>query len=1047
MPAKKNNSADPPRGRERPKAGFVIKGRQKLKQDLENGGIQLTGDTAREAQLANEDYGVPTERQDRTRKPVWLQHVDWQAKGWVQIASINTENFPQWFDDQKNDYQPQGKRAESKIVSLTHFGHPGDSPYDIRARKFVAYWSKEGSQELRTWAIEEQRPVWRWQYFCAGVHDRPLAEEKVVPDTVEEDGEGSESGSDDGEEPGDEVEEHRGRDKRCGSGVRLQAAFLANYGAQFELTADNLAQVKIWQWSEHDDVLPSQLPHLMISRILRLQIRDRFRRFGAKVTTIQRDLVQHFMRKQPSGMEEPLPPHRIPTTKQISSMMSSARQQERLDRNPFRTTWLMVKRNPHDMYNYNPHDFTQDDSKSKFMVAIIDNFSLDSTILNIAGPNGTVFVDSTHRLQNKNRAATTALCTANTKLHMMPEPEFMLPGAYLISTNIKAGTIKDFIVETVKKIVARAKEVAADKSKIQHRDPAMLDRIFARCQDIAANGFDLTNINMDKSRSQYNSVIEALRALGIDYVFIRLCQFHVIQVLIRFDADNGHQGIGFAIPDDTKFRIIMLFHALQRCREWKDWEETKQLLGATDREALAAQAAAEQEARARSQPQDPAAPVEAQSQPKIRNPPKPHTNQAKADGRSCLEVVQAYFNDNWFVHPWIPTFTDIGMPPRQSRDSTWNTNNWAETAFKKFNTIFLGNKQNKRIDRLAETILNHHLVFSAISEPRIERPGQKLWLYGMPPIAFGKKTCCGLPVMHTLLLTPLGCTCKEYEQTGKDCIDILAARMLLSNGPIADWEVAEYYTEKDFGADGRTRGTGRKKKKAGSESQDSQGKLPYDETWEEELDTVLAKLHVLSKPEQDHGAEPYFGEVQVGKGGRPPHARPLHPWRRKNHPHTYATPGKYSYSPRFVKKRGPPKRRHLYWNSLFPATHGLVDAQIAAYRQCARRHAMMGVFSANPSGPRGAAGKNRETYGDSSSDSEFYQAPDDNAEFLNTEDLALNTMDPARWSRERYELRQDELRLFFSCQNDSSIAIEQGMVFLCGTPDVHSSRKFAPWTG
>ncbi|KAJ7660424.1 hypothetical protein B0H17DRAFT_1185359 [Mycena rosella] len=291
MPPKKNNSADPQRGWGRPKASFVIKGRQKRKQDLEKlfnrqdtpdpetpdpestsgGGIQLTGDGARETQLANKDY---------------------RAKGWVQIASVNTENVPQWFDDQKNDYQPRGKRAESKIVSLTHFGHPGDSPYNIRARKFMARWSKEASQELRTRVIEEQHPVWRWQYFCAGVRDCPLAEEKVVPDTVEEDGEGSESGSDDSEEPEDEVEEHRSREKRCGSGVRLQAAFLANYGAQFELTADNLAQVKIWQWSEHDDVLPSQLPHLMISRILRLQIRDCFRDFWSQEEGIQK-LYQH----------------------------------------------------------------------------------------------------------------------------------------------------------------------------------------------------------------------------------------------------------------------------------------------------------------------------------------------------------------------------------------------------------------------------------------------------------------------------------------------------------------------------------------------------------------------------------------------------------------------------------------------------------------------------------------------------------------------------------------------------------------------------------
>lgn len=41
-------------------------------------------------------------------------------------------------------------------------------------------------------------------------------------------------------------------------------------------------------------------------------------------------------------------------------------------------------------------------------------------------------------------------------------------------------------------------------------------------------------------------------------------------------------------------------------------------------------------------------------------------------------------------------FTDIGLPAGQTRDGTWNVNNWTERAFLVFDTIFLDNRQNKR---------------------------------------------------------------------------------------------------------------------------------------------------------------------------------------------------------------------------------------------------------------------------------------------------------------------------------------------------------------
>jgi hypothetical protein len=81
------------------------------------------------------------------------------------------------------------------------------------------------------------------------------------------------------------------------------------------------------------------------------------------------------------------------------------------------------------------------------------------------------------------------------------------------------------------------------------------------------------------------------------------------------------------------------------------------------------------------------------------------------------------------------------MPPNQTRDGSWNTNNWAETAFKTFDTVFLDNRMNKRwaalirlfavteasysIDRLASIIINDFLPFFRHWRPR-NRPLNKL---------------------------------------------------------------------------------------------------------------------------------------------------------------------------------------------------------------------------------------------------------------------------------------------------------------------------------
>ncbi|KAJ7630200.1 hypothetical protein FB45DRAFT_1027435 [Roridomyces roridus] len=187
-----------------------------------------------------------------------------------------------------NDYYPREFHTSRVSAEITWFGHPGDSPHDIRARKMI-------------------RPTVRWTYACGGVHDG------VIPDDEDE----SKPDGDDGGVQGGE----------------------AGFGEQSNLDS-----------GEHEDVTPAQTKWLMWSRLLRLECMDRCRRRGAKVTMLQRELVEDFGITDSSGKKQLLPVHRLPTTNQLKSLIPPARHRERLDRNPFRATWLMVQRNPEDLY-------------------------------------------------------------------------------------------------------------------------------------------------------------------------------------------------------------------------------------------------------------------------------------------------------------------------------------------------------------------------------------------------------------------------------------------------------------------------------------------------------------------------------------------------------------------------------------------------------------------------------------------------------------------------------------------------------------------------
>lgn len=230
-------------------------------------------------------------------------------------------------------------------------------------------------------------------------------------------------------------------------------------------------------------------------------------------------------------------------------------------------------------------------------------------------------------------------------------------------------------------------------------------------------------------------------------------------------------------------------------------------------------------------------------------------------------------------------------------------------------------------------------------------------------------------------------------------------------------------------------------------------KLLHDETVFSEVTNSFEKLRVWEEEERSNELEPSFGEFQgqfsrpsycfeahalsvVTSSGRPANAKPLRPWRRKQ---VYAAAGRYGYSPRFVKKRGPAKRSRLHWNSLLPAFRRNNNPRRAAYMHHIRQHAMLGVLALNNVDAASESVQNPTTtfniQTNISATSGEFAAPNDNDEFLNAEDHALTQLNGLQWINDDYELRLDEMGVFLAFFNACSIAIDNGIIFLCGGVD------------
>ena len=183
-----------------------------------------------------------------------------------------------------------------------------------------------------------------------------------------------------------------------------------------------------------------------------------------------------------------------------------------------------------------------------------------------------------------------------------------------------------------------------------------------------SKGFMPAMAMIDKSVAELNALKDCFEG-----IYVRLCEFHVIQALRRMSGDDDEIGRlsmrGFSESTES---MIDGFRNIARARDSRDVKKRIQhFLDVV-----------------------------------IPNSIDLARKKSKADKQAMIAKARQYFEKNWFCLRWIDSWIDCGYPSGFNRE-TANTNNPVEAAFKVFDVVLLGCVKNRRIDHLILVIITH----------------------------------------------------------------------------------------------------------------------------------------------------------------------------------------------------------------------------------------------------------------------------------------------------------------------------------------------------
>ncbi|KAF9525919.1 hypothetical protein CPB83DRAFT_513029 [Crepidotus variabilis] len=362
------------------------------------------------------------------------------------------------------------------------------------------------------------------------------------------------------------------------------------------------------------------------------------------------------------------PRYRWPTPNQVNNIVQNVRRKERLLMDPLKAIGLFAKLNPDKIFHYTEVDYSTN-PPSNFATGIQHPFAVQAMIL-WAGEHGIGF-DSSYRHKNKNRAPVTFLTTLDDNSHMIPGPVFL-------SSDVTAPTLTIFLHKVKKLVESMAKELIAGTKEIDAGLESDRARVLAQARTIVQAGWSPHFFMIDKCRAErtaiYNGVFYDLIycqtilicLLVFPQATVRICQFHVMQAILRWDKEHGDTFEPQPRPTlslQCKHALLAAVRRLQRCRLSEDWDGDVERFKC-DVEKL-----------------------------------------CEGSSASSKDIL-SYFRVNWFTEDWRDLWTDIGLPAGELREKMLSTNNWTERAFKTFDQVFLGGRANKSAYHLVLIIAN-----------------------------------------------------------------------------------------------------------------------------------------------------------------------------------------------------------------------------------------------------------------------------------------------------------------------------------------------------
>ncbi|KAF8582136.1 hypothetical protein K439DRAFT_1618518 [Ramaria rubella] len=407
-----------------------------------------------------------------------------------------------------------------------------------------------------------------------------------------------------------------------------------------EITADNLTRATIWQFGQHPNVKPEHGLHW--SQRLRNLVSERLRLGGAKVSTIQKELISQYNfptqtsrpTNAPDHIPLQLPEFRRPTAKQLRSMFPAVRRRKRLHKDPFEAVHLLQERNPDKIYNsYTAHDHAKLDSESEFTCVITDKHALKRLILH--GTWDGIGCDTSWHNKNENRAVATFLTVVDGNDHLTP-------GSALLSANIRMETLAQYLTETKEKVIERVHQIV--ENDIAHTLQEDHKEIVRLAKVILKDGWNIPKWMIDKCRAELKAIKKEWPVFQEQ--FLAAAKKTIMEQCVDEDTDESSaDGLDLAGESGSDTPTSIPMRATCIGKGTNSSEHAVKLLQ--------------------------------------------------------WDFVKNYFPQNWFTEEWLECITDIGLPPGQTQDGTWNTNNPSESVFQVFDSVFLDNRCKKRWVKVA----------------------------------------------------------------------------------------------------------------------------------------------------------------------------------------------------------------------------------------------------------------------------------------------------------------------------------------------------------